>query len=347
MAYCFKDKIKLCEDLIKNFEESIFKNTYKNIYNNYIYTKNQIERFSEELNKEFSDSRDLFSIILVGSFGRLESSQLSDLDYCILYDDNIYKINNEFLKEKINKKLKIMSQNKISCFSDKYFNEIISNIGGKDDKSMDFTTRILILLESIPLLDNSIYNKVITSLSDIYLEEFIAEKKYPLFLTNEIIRFWRTLCIDYRWKKVEGEKPWGIRNIKLRFSRKLLCFSSILLLIMLYKKLISYEDFKIYINCPSSIKLLKIFDLISNHKSDVIKSDLKRKFEEILTGYDEFLGEISTKNTRDSLEEVEFEKRNKHENYVKLKEKAKIFHENIIRVLIDLDIDILNKYLLF
>ncbi len=233
------------------------------------------------------------------------------------------------------------------CFSEKPYKEVLSNIGGFDDTSKAFTTRILILLESIPILKEDLYEKLINNLCGTYLEEFIREGKYPLFLTNEIIRFWRTMCIDYRWKKVETEKTWGDRNIKLRFSRKLLCFSSLLLLVLLNKKKIGYQEFSNYVHCPPSIKLMHVHNIVSNNGLTKNDENVLKIIENILIGYNEFLESISSEEIRNSLKKLEFESRDSNQDYIDLKEKAKNFHRNLINLIEIIDIDILKKYLIF
>lgn len=344
---CLEDKIDECERLLEKFSEKI---KIDNLKKNYKYSKKRIYEFREIISSSMNKYLSNFSIILVGSFGRLESSKLSDLDYSIVYKDSLYKFNSDYIEGRVGDILSKTFQNKISCFSDKYFINILSNIGGFDDKSMDFTTRILIFLESIPLNENNdLYNNLIKNLTNIYLEEFIRENKYPLFLTNEIIRFWRTLCIDYRWKKMEIEKPWGIRNIKLRFSRKFLCVSSILLLIMLFKKMMDLEDFNKFIHYPSSIKIIIIYNLIkaSDSFSKTYKQNILKSIEKILIGYDDFLSSISNEEIRESLIKIEFEDRNKNEYYKNLKRKAKEFHENIVEFLENLDEGLVRKFLIF
>jgi len=345
---CFKEKIDNCEKILNEFPSKI---NIENIKKNYKNSKDRIIEIKAELDNSLKDLINNFSIILIGSFGRLESSELSDLDYCIVYEENINESNKKLIKKKVHKNLNNIFKNKISCFSDKYKSEILSDIGGFEDKSMDFTTRILIFLESIPLNENGLYNHLIEDLSNIYLEEYIREEKYPLFLTNEIIRFWRTLCIDYRWKKMEIQKPWGIRNIKLRFSRKFLCISSILILIMLFKELITHEDFNKFIHYPSSIKMIIIYNILEKNSDEFLtkhnKQVLLKYIEKILLGYNDFLSCISNEVIRKSLIGLKFEERNENKHYNELKEKAKDFHNNIINVFDILSKELIKKYLIF
>jgi hypothetical protein len=58
-----------------------------------------------------------------------------------------------------------------------------------------------------------------------YLEFGIKNHRPPRFLLNDLVRYWRTICVDFEGKHKEtgGEDPkWVTRNAKLRTSRKLL-----------------------------------------------------------------------------------------------------------------------------
>ena len=57
---------------------------------------------------------------------------------------------------------------------------------------------------------------------DGYLEDADRPYRPPRFFLNDLIRYWRTICVDFVGKEREGGEKWGIRNAKLRTSRKVL-----------------------------------------------------------------------------------------------------------------------------
>ena len=61
----------------------------------------------------------------------------------------------------------------------------------------------------------------------------------PAFFTNDILRLWRTFCVNYEARtsrEPEEKKAKGkLKNYKLKHSRMLTCFSAILQLLAIYE----------------------------------------------------------------------------------------------------------------
>jgi hypothetical protein len=81
---------------------------------------------------------------------------------------------------------------------------------------------MLFLLESVPVTGVDVYWKVRDEILDRYLDESVKAYRPPRFLLNDIVRYWRTICVDFAGKEHEGPRKWGLRNAKLRTSRKIL-----------------------------------------------------------------------------------------------------------------------------
>lgn len=47
------------------------------------------------------------------------------------------------------------------------------------------------------------------------------------FFLNDVIRYWRTICVDFEYKTADATKPRAIRLVKLRLSRMLLYVAGI------------------------------------------------------------------------------------------------------------------------
>jgi hypothetical protein len=67
-----------------------------------------------------------------------------------------------------------------------------------------------------------------------------TEKFIPAFLANDILRMWRTFCVNYeaRTQSVPPEKraKRGVKNYKLKHSRLLTCYSGLLYLLAVFSK---------------------------------------------------------------------------------------------------------------
>jgi predicted nucleotidyltransferase len=105
---------------------------------------------------------------------------------------------------------------------------LTQTIGGMDDSNEYITRRMLLLLEGEWIYNQPEFERARTRLLEQYLSVSIRREQICLFLLNDIIRYWRTICVDFEYKVQTDGKPREIRLIKLRFSRMLLFFAGIL-----------------------------------------------------------------------------------------------------------------------
>lgn len=114
--------------------------------------------------------------------------------------------------------------------------DLLEHLGGrKDDYHNYFTARMLLLLESKCVHGKRNYDALLNEVLHSYLRDFPEHPKgfNPSFLINDIIRFWKTLCLNYEHRRNQRDKNLRNRtkqktkNFKLKFSRMLTCFASV------------------------------------------------------------------------------------------------------------------------
>jgi hypothetical protein len=82
---------------------------------------------------------------------------------------------------------------------------------------------MLIALESVPAANAGTWATARTTVLDRYLAQSLKDRSPPRFFLNDVVRYWRTLCVDYEGKMdVRRMRGWALRNAKLRLSRKML-----------------------------------------------------------------------------------------------------------------------------
>lgn len=129
--------------------------------------------------------------------------------------------------------------------------ELRKSLGERhDDAANTFTARVLLLLESRPLLGECVYRTAVENVIAAYWRDYQDHKKefIPAFLANDILRLWRTFCVNYEARTStepeEKKVKRRLKNYKLKHSRLLTCYSALLYLLATYKmkKTVSPED---------------------------------------------------------------------------------------------------------
>jgi hypothetical protein len=107
------------------------------------------------------------------------------------------------------------------------------SIGGEKDGSSVLTKRILMLTEGKQAGGEFPLNEVRQAVMRAYAGADRSRGRHVLSLCNDIARYYRTLCIEYKAKADDPDKDWCTRNVKLRHSRKFWYFSCLMAVVAL------------------------------------------------------------------------------------------------------------------
>lgn len=259
------------------------------------YSKELIQQIQNALASKSACSRPELAVYAAGSLARHETGRASDLDLFLIG----HRVDRRGEKQRSVPRLQelcafgeligVNDQLQLQPFSGdgQYLkihelDDIIDGTGSSDDDSENlFTTRLLLLLESKPLAGEALYRYAIEEVLKMYFRDGRGRKDFrPLFLLNDILRYWRTLCLNYERDRATEGKPWWKRNLNLKFPRKLTVFSTILSIIA--TKLTSSEDFLLIASMTPMERLAFALDQMADEA-------LRDAFAKVLDDYEDFL----------------------------------------------------------
>jgi predicted nucleotidyltransferase len=200
--------------------------------------------------------QDKACVYAIGSFGRREASEHSDLDLFIVSlchgeskerKSRLTKLEEILLKADLIRASRTLGFPDFSKDGDFLQHHsaisLIETTGDRNDDAINtFTARLLLLLESKPLVAEEVHSQIINDVIAKYWSEFPEHNEcfMPAYLANDVLRFWRTLCLNYEAKTSEktprDRANRKIKNYKLKHSRMLTCYSALLFLLYIYDK---------------------------------------------------------------------------------------------------------------
>lgn len=140
---------------------------------------------------------------------------------------------------------------------------------------------MLLLLESNFLCNERSYHLHKKRILKLYFRDASQEGFRPIFLLNDILRYWRTVCLNYEQARSIPGKSWKKRNFNLKFSRLLSVFGTVLPLMLI--KDVTADNIERLSSIRPVDRLAYGLDLLQG------ADELLPRFQDFLDNYEYFL----------------------------------------------------------
>ncbi len=247
-------------------------------------------------------------IYCAGSVGRGEVGDHSDLDIFILSKKPFSRLDElEILANiiEVNRELGFGRFSNDGQYLKVYsLNQMLDALGAPHDDSENlFTARILLLLESRPVYNESLYTEYLNKIINHYFRDQRGKRTFkPLFIINDLLRYWRTLCLNYELIRDNPERPWRKKNINLKFSRMLTIFGTVLPLIA--KPLSESIEFQDLATFSPHDRFAIGLDMLDDRT-------LKEEYIQFLDNYESFLSWKEQMGSKDKITDGELDEKSR------------------------------------
>lgn len=281
----------------------------------------EIADFSESLQRVLQpESHPGIDVVLCGSFARREITRESDCDYLVLVDElNDHEVVTKFITEveHLREEKTLAPPGQQGTFGDFVTStELVARIGLEADSNNGMSRRILFLTESVSVYQPEIRSQIIDKVLSRYCADYHPNNRpkdyrirVPRFLTNDLVRFWRTMAVDFGAKRWRSTRPdWYLRFAKLITTRKVL-FAGSLTSVFLTERILQQPSavaddphtvllghLKEQFDRPPLGRLLAAYEHVDN--------DSKASLGDILTAYNRFIEILNTRDARNLLKQA-------------------------------------------
>jgi hypothetical protein len=282
-------------------------------------------------------------IYVTGSVARLEACENSDLDLFVVdsiseksstEDDSLNYVEESALIAQLDSVRDAAEFRPFSRGGEfvrvHSLSSMVDDIGDRnDDYSNSFTARLLLLMNSRPLLNRDAYEAARKRVLSAYWDESDPDVPFlPIMLTNDIRRWWGVLCLNFeKYNRRTEETGFDstperrIENLKLRYSKMLAVYSVLLGFISVATVDGLSRNAADGILESTPLERLR-FVMLQNEFDDEICKFTKL----ILKEYDEYLSAVSVPKCEliDKLSDVSIAKG--------LKERSYLFHDYFVHL---------------
>lgn len=262
--------------------------------------------------KEAINNADL---VLFGSLAREEVTGESDCDYVVLQNGCPPDISQNLLEisGKVRSQMNYAAPGRQGVFGDIVIAaNLFEKIGLESDSNQNLTHRLLLLTESRSIFSQNTYDSAIENILHRYCADYLPPRrdagcvaKVPRHLVNDLIRFWRTMAVDFGAKRWRSKEDSNLRLIKLRTTRKILFAGPLCTMLLVPTRTTQATELQSYLRKwlakPPLAQLASIVDdtalatKLRPASIDAVKS--------ILLAYNELLGLFNERGVRDAIKD--------------------------------------------
>jgi len=285
---------------------------YATLKQNWQYSVDRLTKLRAGLRGKLSENVE--TVAVAGSFGRFEGSTVSDADFILIVsdkDDPSVESDRDIIIKAISN-LGVSPPNKSGVFAQPRTVEELAETVGRPTEELDVLgKRMLLLSESRPIHNDERFLEVLKTIFDRYATYPTADpSKEFVFLLNDLIRYFRYICVNYEDSFGRENEKWAVRNLKLRHSR-ILMYAGLLFLIGEASKDGTAEKSQVIWKSLGLTPLERL--------AHVYEACGDRCFFRVLGPYNVFLAKLSDPELRPRLNAIGYEERYSVPEFAELK----------------------------